>query len=457
MINNNIKNGVVVVQDVDLYPSFPYEINSDLFKSMKDLFEGLGLSRENPFSDYIKPQQTVLIKPNWVRDFNPNGHNLDSLITHTSIIKYLIDFLLIAMEGRGKIVIADAPLQNCNFNNLKSITKIQEVVNLYSEKYPKMIFCIEDWRITTSKGDGYSQEFKFSEQEALKKGYIVFDMREDSFLEEISDKAERFRVTKYKPSLMLNHHKRGKHEYLVTDRIFEADFIINVPKLKTHIKAGLTGALKNLIGINGHKEFLPHHIKGSFFDGGDNYYSRSWFKSKYEDLYDYVWENNNEFSYFKQKILMKILDILWKLSIISGTENISAGSWYGNNTIWRTTLDLNHILYFGKEKPLKVLNIVDGIIAGEGQGPLEPTPKNLGFLIAGENPAQVDSVIAKIIGYTLKKVPTVYNAIYNKKSRFNNDLESMDINLCNKDIIKKIKFSELPIHSFKKPEFWKEN
>ena len=31
---------------------------------------------------------------------------------------------------------------------------------------------------------------------------------------------------------MQKHHKKGKHEYLVSKRIFEADFMINLPKLQ---------------------------------------------------------------------------------------------------------------------------------------------------------------------------------------------------------------------------------
>ena len=55
-----------------------------------------------------------------------------------------------------------------------------------------------------------------------------------------------------------------------------------------------------------------------------------------------------------------------------------SGSWCGNDTIWRTVVDLNRILLWfdGDGKPRKVprryLTIVDGIIAGEeayGTGP----------------------------------------------------------------------------------------
>jgi hypothetical protein len=139
-----------------------------------------------------------------------------------------------------------------------------------------------------------------------------------------------------------------------------------MPIIKTHIKAGITCAMKNLVGINGHKEFLPHHVKGSAFEGGDNYCKNSYLKHLYEDFYDYVWENINILSPIKRKFYLKLLNILWIFSSFLSRENISAGSWFGNDTIWRTTLDLNHILYFSDNSPKNILNIVDGVIAGEG-------------------------------------------------------------------------------------------
>lgn len=456
MIDKKLKTNISITNVLENYPDFPYDKNTDLYKGLLDLFSGLGLSKENPFKSYIKPGEIALIKPNWVRDKNPLGFDIDSLITHSSLIKYILDFLVLAMEGKGRIIIADAPLQNCDFENLKKQTKINQIIEKIIIENPNLEIILEDWRLTTMKSSEDGDQI-IKDENGFSRDYKMIDLGKESFLEPISKYSERFRVTKYKPSLLLKHHKEGKHEYLVTNRVFEADFVINLPKMKTHIKAGLTSAMKNLVGINGHKEFLPHHIKGSFFDGGDNYHSKSWFKSKYEDLYDYVWENNNSFSYFKRKILMKILDILWKLSLFFGAENISAGSWSGNDTIWRTTLDLNHIMYFDGVKKRNILNIVDGVIAGEGNGPLEPEPKPLGLLIAGENPAYVDACIAKMMGYQLSKIPTVYNAIYNNKSKFGgDDIENIEISLHKNGSLEKIKFDKLPVFNFKKPEFWQD-
>ena len=84
-----------------------------------------------------------------------------------------------------------------------------------------------------------------------------------------------FRVTMYDHRLMQAHHDQRKHEYLVSNSVLDADLIINLAKLKCHSKAGITGALKNLVGINGHKEYLPHHTNGSPAEGGDQYACRS--------------------------------------------------------------------------------------------------------------------------------------------------------------------------------------
>ncbi|MCX6703329.1 MAG: DUF362 domain-containing protein [Candidatus Zambryskibacteria bacterium] len=453
MTEKHFNPQVSCVQTGEMYPDFPYASGGELEKNLRDLLEGLGLSRENPFSSYVKPGQTVLIKPNWVRDRNPLGYDISSLITHTSLIKYVIDFLLVAMEGKGKIVIADAPLQNCNFSNLRKEIRIDELVESVLKKYPDMDIVIEDWRLTTIRSSDTHepkvQNFKESSE------YRLVDLGKESLLEDVSKYSDRFRVTKYKRSLMAPHHQKGIHEYLVSRRIHEADFFINMPKMKTHIKAGLTCSMKNLVGINGHKEFLPHHIKGSYFEGGDNYSRSSWLRARYEDLYDYVWENINNFSVLKRKILMRALQYLWALANIVDKENISAGSWRGNDTIWRTTLDLNHIAYFDGAKPLKILTIVDGIIAGEGQGPLEPTPKPLGILLAGENPAYIDAVVAQMMGFTVARIPTVYNAIYNRKSKFSDVfLEDFKLDFKDQEGTKKVVFSEIPDFNFKKPLFW---
>jgi uncharacterized protein (DUF362 family) len=370
--------------------------------------------------------------------------------------KYIVDFLIKAMDGKGTIIIGDAPLQNCNFDNLKQITNIEKIIKDVKNKHPLIDIHIEDWRITKigdSSKEGH--KYKFTENEAVSNGYKIVDLGKESFLEDLSGFFNRFRVTKYKTSLMKKHHSLGKHEYLITDSLFKADFLVNIPKMKTHIKTGLTGAMKNMVGVNGHKEFLPHHIKGSYFEGGDNYCNPSFLRRVYEDIYDYFWENMDTMKGYKRKIYLKTLSFIWRLSNIFNNDNISAGSWSGNNTIWRTVIDLNHIIYFKEQKPLKCLTIVDAVCSGQGEGPLEPEPKKTNMLIAGYNPAFVDMVIAKIMGYCVARIPSVYNAINDRRSKFSGDSNVDFIIKQSKDGVFKVGIDDIESLNFKKPKYWR--
>lgn len=61
---------------------------------------------------------------------------------------------------------------------------------------------------------------------------------------------------------------------------------------------------------------------------------------------------------------------------------VTEGTWYKNNTLWRTILDLNHIIRFAdksgnirQECQRTILHLGDMIISGEKEGPLAPSPK----------------------------------------------------------------------------------
>jgi hypothetical protein len=94
------------------------------------------------------------------------------------------------------------------------------------------------------------------------------------------------------------------------------------------------------------------------------------------------------------------------------------GSWEGNNTLFRTILDLNRILFFASregalrgEPQRRYLTIVDGIVAGEGEGPLGATPVRAGLLIGGFDPGVVDAVASRGMGFDPARIPLVREAL----------------------------------------------
>src|SRR5262249_4096612 len=63
-----------------------------------------------------------------------------------------------------------------------------------------------------------------------------------------------------------------------------------------------------------------------------------------------------------------------------------------------------------RAKPLRYLTIIDGIVAGEGNGPMEADAKACGVLVAGTNPVAADFVTTQLMGFDWRKVPTVREA-----------------------------------------------
>ena len=54
---------------------------------------------------------------------------------------------------------------------------------------------------------------------------------------------------------------------------------------------------------------------------------------------------------------------------------------------------------------------VDGIIAGEKEGPLEPSNKRLGLIAVGDHPLLIDTVYTTLIGFDYKKIPSLINGL----------------------------------------------
>ena len=208
----------------------------------------------NLLGGLINPGESVLLKPNWVFHQNHSGQGMDCLVTHASVLRAVLDLVLRAQPG--KVVVGDAPIQGCD------LPKLMETAgyNTLKEHYAQAGAAVEwlDFRRTVLA----NPEGVWDRQTSLRplEDYVLFDLGVESLLEPIARDAERFRVTMYNPDLMRQTHAPGRHQYLIARDVIEADVVINLPKLKTHKKACVTGALKNLVGINGNKDYLPHQI-----------------------------------------------------------------------------------------------------------------------------------------------------------------------------------------------------
>ena len=372
-----------------------------------------GTPRWNPLGGLVAPGQKVLLKPNLVRDEHTRGGDYQAVVTHASVIRCVLDYVALAMNGEGVITVGDAPVQNTDFARLLERTSLAEVCDDVARTW-KMPVRLVDFRVWFTRFDHNHRVLDRGKLEGAPEGSRLIDLGSSSLLAPLSGDCGKFRVTNYDPEAMKRHHNHETHQYVIAQTALDADVVVNLPKLKTHRKVALTAALKNLVGINAHKDCLPHHRCGSLVEGGDEYRGRSLLKrviSRCEDAINrapFAWANG--LRRLAMRVARRLGRRLWE-------EPYQEGSWYGNDTLWRTVLDLNRILLYadrqGKmtdEVQRRCFAIVDGVIGGEREGPMEPDARPCGLLGGGANPAAVDAVLATLIGFDYARIPLIANA-----------------------------------------------
>jgi uncharacterized protein (DUF362 family) len=449
------------------YPEYKYsEISisgNEIYAEVRKLFVDLGLDVKNfgtpdwnPLGEFIHPGQKVLIKPNWVMDNNPIDSDITSLITHTSLIRTVIDYCLIALKGSGTITVGDASLQTANFEKIRRITNIDNLVEYYNNEKTGILIQVSDMRLEKAVFNPVTYTVTGLEKVNSVKDFYPVDLGNSSYLSAISDKFENYRVTNYNKKEMSSHHNKEKNEYLIHKNVIEADLVIELPKLKSHRKTGMTCALKNFVGINGHKDWLPHYNAQGTIEGGDNYKGKSTIK----DLYQKFYESEFEQEYFPKRIIHWLIKNVLKIFSKFSKTLYFEGSWYGNDTLWRTVGDLNKLVIFSDKHGLmqsspqrKVLALVDAVVAGEKEGPLEPSSCKIGALVIGDNSCVTDLVCSKLIGFDYHKIPIIFNTLStlgNLKSSI--EVENLVVFLNSE----KRKFKDLPVlHAMEPSTGWK--
>lgn len=370
------------------------------------------------------------------------NNSLECLITHPSVLRAIIDYSIIALKGTGRIIVGDAPMQGCNLEKLLEISGYNEMFKFYNDN--SVNIKPVDFRKYATVVDKNNILIKkvFNENE-----FLTVELGDKSKFYSSERNNKRYKVSDYNECVTNTFHTNDTHKYVINKNVLIADVIINVPKPKCHRLAGITGCLKNIVGITHDKACLPHRTVGSTQEGGDEYLNKSMIKKMISKTLDMKLKFEKK-NYYLFALLMRYqFGVLYYLNK-TRKDNALIGSWYGNDTIWRTVLDLNHILLYAdkngimSDKPQRVeFNIADMIICGEGDGPVAPEPKHLGIIIAGKESASIDRVICEIMGFDFKKIPCVYYAAQDEALNYyflNNCVLKSNVKSLNNKVIDKI-------------------
>ena len=387
-------------------------------KLVERTIAGLGLSE-----DFIRPGDRVVLKPNWVKEHDerhPGPDQWEHVVTHPAVIEAVVRWVAPRLQGRGSVTICDAPQTDSSFARIREYCRLDEMVDRCRAEFPGTEIRLldlrpEEWHAV----DGVTVSRTKLEGDPL--GSTKVELNEASEFVEFAGQGKLYGAS-FDMDETNDHHQGKRHEYLLCRTAMEADVMINLPKLKTHKKVGLTCALKNLVGINANKNWLPHHTEGAPEQGGDQF-PKATTKTKLE----HSWMGAAK-RWLKNRPLMSRLFVpLKKLGrfYFGDTQKVvRSGNWYGNDTCWRMVMDLNNCLFFhdgegrSRSEPLRYLAIVDGIVGGEGNGPMAPDPKPCGVIVAGTHPAAVDCVAATAMGFAWKKLRLLNGCFGERQKRF---------------------------------------
>jgi uncharacterized protein (DUF362 family) len=335
------------------------------------------------------------------------GATVESVITHGAVLRAMADYAFLAAGSEGSVAIAEAPQHDCDWERIREITGLGAIVGFYERELGLELETIDLRREAVTYRDGV-----IVERHALPgdpAGYRLVDLGEKSCFHGSGLDPERFRGADYDPGPTSHHHRGGRNEYLLSETVLSADLVVNLPKLKTHKKTGVTLALKNLVGINGDKNLLPHHCVGPPDRGGDEFPGAA----AVDRLRSFATEIAR--ALLKRGIGTRLVRLVRRAeNAARGDDFIRSGNWHGNRTTWRMCLDLNRCLYysdaagahFDADAPVRsVLTVLDGVIAGEGEGPLAPRDVPLGAILAATDPVALDLAAVRLMGFDETKLP----------------------------------------------------
>lgn len=369
--------------------------------------------------------RNIIIKPNLVTHRHYRGDDfLSGSVVHASVLRPLLFYLKRKFGDASSIVIADNPVEGADFKTLMEKTGIAALISGMQAISPNDISVLDlrPYVVTEDDRGRFAQECRTGDP----LGYVEIDLGRDSMFAELDavpgihyytladSTVDHFDPHKVQTSRTDKYHRPGVHKYLVSRTILDSDLIVNVAKMKTHCKAGVSLCLKNMIGMVYLKECMPHHRPGPP-PQGDSFH-------EYPAAH-YV-ATRKAYRFLRERIGIHRLpgfkamrNLMQRKKILVG-QHIEHGNWKGNDTIWRTILDLNRIAIYSDKNGVmrdtpqrQMLCIIDGIIAQQGEGPMAGEPVKAGILFGGWNPVMVDALAVKAMGLDYRAIPQLARAL----------------------------------------------
>ncbi len=398
-------------------------MDNSVYSAVRDVFYQMGWDAANygtpdwnPLGHLVAGCTNIVIKPNLVlHKVKEAACTINSLVVHASVIRPIIDYVLLAASRSGNsinLVIADTPLQSADFNSICVTNGLKALVKYYHSK--KVDISLLDLRFEHAVINDHFMILRRIPLPGDPAGARIVDIGEDSLHFLPNDDRPEFSIQDYDDEITKGNHSGRVHRYKFSQTILNADLVINVAKMKCHAKAGVTLGLKNIVGANLSKDFLPHFRSGSPETGGDECPSMTPYTRTVRALRNWFNRKNIAGISFLHSFLKNAAYSIESQRQKLGQETGFGGAWYGNDTLWRTIVDINRILFFADRNGIlqdspqrKVVFVLDGIYGMQGNGPLKGTDVHAGVIACGDDPVEFDARVTRLMGFDPSKIPHI--------------------------------------------------
>jgi len=405
------------------FPEYPFDQVATkpnaVYGAVRRVFKQAGLDAEhygtaawNPLGKWIFPGQTVFVLCNFVyhRRRGESIEQFQSKCTHGSVIRAVIDYIFLAVGPTGRVFFGNAPLQSCVWTRVLSDTGGQRLEEFYASVHAP----IESADLRVSADDRAGSVRAGPVERRCAEGGITVDLGNRSLLSSLDGHNPRYRVSDYNPDRTEAFHRNGGHQYVLHPHILNCDVIVSIPKLKTHEKVGVTCAIKGCVGAIARKDCLAHHRRGTPQQGGDEFRKDTLgFLACLTKFHDGV-QRIRPYTTRGQALRFLLKSLRFLVRRFAPSVN---GAWPGNDTCWRMALDIARLIAHGKrdggispEFQRPHLALLDGVVGGEGNGPLDSRPVKSGVLVFADDPAVLDEAAARFMGYDPYLFPIIREA-----------------------------------------------
>ena len=218
------------------FPEYPFRNSNSLsdsnkvYETVRESFRLLGLDTQhfglrewNPLGEIIQPGETIVLKPNFVRDFRETQiGDGDCLITHGSVIRAVLDYVYIAVGYKGRIIIADAPQNDADFDAISRIAALTEIRDFYRQQANFEILLYDLRPEKAIKVDGIIVGHKSLPGDPA--GYVKVSHGYASSFSEVNHLCHLLYGSEYDTHEIRSHHYGTVHEYLISKTILAVSY-----------------------------------------------------------------------------------------------------------------------------------------------------------------------------------------------------------------------------------------